>query len=428
MQQAMPLSVRLPNLIAILAIALMPQFAAAASKARFYDLRYKAQIQPQSGVIHMEMHLKGERLPSRIVLSIDPQRHRAFKSRDPLDIVGSTVSWRPQGKFARLEYDVVVNHERGRDHYDSYLTQDWAIFRGERLVPSARATAPRNLQSRATLDFVLPAGWSALTSYERTAGAPRTIDDPNRRFDRPQGWMIAGKLGTRSETIGDIHTIVASPEGESARRQDALAFLNWNLPHLAGIFRSLPPRLLIVSAGDPMWRGGLSAPGSLFVHSHLPLISENRTSTLLHELVHVAMGIHGDDRSDWIVEGFAEFYSIEVLRRSGGISKTRHDEAMQKLAAWATRAPDLFVENSSGAVTARAVMVMRNVDDEIRKATQGKASLDDVARELAQRRGKVSLELLQSIAARIAGQHVRALEQSSLTRSAISAPPDSPAP
>ena len=44
------------------------------------------------------------------------------------------------------------------------------------------------------------------------------------------------------------------------------------------------PRLLIVSAGDPMWRGGLSGPSSMFLHSDRPLISENRTSTLLHEL------------------------------------------------------------------------------------------------------------------------------------------------
>jgi hypothetical protein len=226
--------------------------------------------------------------------------------------------------------------------------------------------------------------------------------------------MIAGKLATRSETIGEIHTIFASPAGDAARRQDALAFLNWNLPQIASIFGTLPPRLLIVSAGDPMWRGGLSAPGSLFVHSRLPLISENRTSTLLHELIHVAMGIHGDATSDWIAEGLAEFYSLEVLRRSGGISKARHAEALQKLTDRGARAPDLFVAESSGAVTARAVTVLYRADEEIRRATHGKASLDDVARELAQRQGEVSLQLLQSISAQIAGRRVQSLERGSL--------------
>ena len=326
----MPTAARLLLQIATLSLALAPQFVTAASKERFYDLRYKAQIVPQSGIIHMEVHLTGERLPSRVVLSIDPQRYRTFESTDALEITAETVTWRPRGKFSRLEYDFVVDHERGRDRYDSYLTQDWAIFRGDRLVPRARATAPRSLQSRATLDFSMPAGWSALTSYERTAGERRGIDDKTRRFDRPEGWMIAGKLGTRSETIAGTHAIVASPAGESARRQDALAFLNWNLPHLDRVFGSLPSRLLIVSAGDPMWRGGLSAPGSLFVHSQLPLISENRTSTLLHELVHIAMGIHGDDTSDWIVEGFRGVLSnrspASLGRNQQGAPRRRHAE------------------------------------------------------------------------------------------------------
>jgi hypothetical protein len=388
---------------------------AAVPKERFYDLHYRAQFLPQNGTIHVELHLRGERLPSKIVLSINPQRHRSFTSTEPLEINGLTVTWQPRGKFSRLAYDFVVNHERSPEHFDSLMTRDWALFRGDNMVPRARVTARRNLQSRATLEFVLPEGWSAITPYERESGEPRLIDDKTRRFDRPAGWMIAGKLGTRSETIADIHTIIASPAGENVRRQDMLAFLNWNLPQLAGIFRSFPPRLLIVSAGDPMWRGGLSAPASLFVHSHRPLISENRTSTLLHELVHVAMGIRGNEESDWIVEGFAEFYSIEALHRSGGISEARYEQALQKLTTWASRAPGLFVKVSSGEVTARAVVTLKRADAEIRKLTGGKASLDDVARELAQRQGEVNLELLQSIAAKVAGRRVQALERSNLS-------------
>jgi predicted metalloprotease with PDZ domain len=402
--------------LTIVSVSAVPYSDAVAAE-HFYDLRYKAQILPQEGKIRVEMHLSGERLPSEIVLAIDPQRYKAFTSTDSLQVTSNSVTWQPRGKFAKLTYEFVVNSERGREHYDSFMTSDWAIFRGDRLVPRARVTARRNMQSRAVLEFVLPPGWSALTPYERTAGEPRVIDDKSRRFDRPEGWMIAGRLGTRSETIAGIHTIIASPESENVRRQDALAFLNWNLPQLASVFKSsMPGRVLIVSAGDPMWRGGLSAPGSLFLHADRPLISENRTSTLLHELVHVAMGINGGHDSDWIVEGFAEFYSMEILRRSGGISQIRYDDAMQKLGAWGARAPDLFVEHSSGAVTARAVTVLRNVDIDIRKATANRASLDDVARELAQAKGEVSLELLQAVAAKVAGHRVAVLERAALMK------------
>jgi predicted metalloprotease with PDZ domain len=179
----------------------------------------------------------------------------------------------------------------------------------------------------------------------------------------------------------------------------------------------LPPRLLIVSAGDPMWRGGLSGPASVFVHSDRPLISENRTSTLLHELVHVALGIRGDEESDWIVEGLAEYYSLETLRRSGSISAQRHKEALHRLGRWAQRSTTLFAKNSTGATTARAVMALRAADAEIRGATGGKASLDDVARKLAGERGMVSLVRLQKAAQEVAGRPLHSLEREQLSKS-----------
>jgi hypothetical protein len=388
---------------------------AAAAGVRQYNAHYLAEIRPQTGTIHVELKLAGERLPRKIVLHIDPKRHRAMTSTDPLEITDTTVTWHPHGKFSRLNYDFVINHERAPGRYDSLLTNDWTVFRGDKLVPRAAVTAVRGLESHATLEFVLPQGWAVITPYGPTNAKILRVDDPRRRFDRPEGWILAGKLGSRAELIGGIQTLVAAPTGENARRQDMLAFLNWNLPHLAGVFPTFPKRLLIVSAGDPMWRGGLSGPASLFLHSGRPLISENRTSALLHELVHVAMGIYGDAESDWIAEGFAEFYSLETLRRSGGIGKQRYAEAMAKLAKWGKHAPSLFGSESSGMRTARAVITLKAADDEIRSLTAGRASLDDVARELAEQQGEVSLERLQAVAAKVAGHPLKSLERSKLT-------------
>ncbi|HEY4367382.1 MAG TPA: hypothetical protein VGN07_09145 [Steroidobacteraceae bacterium] len=389
-------------------------------KPAYYEAQYRAEIRPDAGTIHVELQLSGERLPRKIVWQMDPKRYRAIAASEstagPLDINGHLVTWRPRGKSAHLSYDYVVNHERAPGHYDSLLTADWALFRGDNLVPRAKVTARRGLESRATLEFVLPADWTALSAYPGSAKRFR-IEDPMRRFDRPAGWMIAGKLGDRVETIAGVHTIVAAPAGNSTRRQDMLAFLNWNLPQLLTILPTFPKRILIVSAGDPMWRGGLSGPASLFMHSDRPLISENRTSTLLHELVHVGMGIRGDAESDWIVEGFAEFYSIETLRRSGGISEKRYQAAMRKLDRWGERAPNLLVAQSSGAVTARAVMTLKAADEEIRKLSDGRASLDDVARDLANQHEEVSLGLLQTLAAKHAGQPLKSLERGKLTGS-----------
>ena len=388
-----------------------------------YQAEYHAQLQPDAGVIAVELKLSGEKLPSRIVFTIDPQRHREFSSTDPLQVEGDQATWRPRGNFSRLKFQFVVNHARGKGHYDSYMTKDWALFRGDKMAPRARVTARRGLESTATLHFTAPQGWTVITPYAPVGEHRYGFDNPQRRFDRPEGWMLAGKIGTRGETIKGVQTIIAAPSGDKARKQDTLAFLNWNLPPLLEVFPQFPRRILIVRAGDPMWRGGLSGPASMFLHSDRPLISENRTSTVLHELVHIAMGVSADDESDWIVEGLAEYYSLELLRRSGGVSERRHAEAMKRLASWAAEAPTLFGKRSNGPMTARAVLAFKATDDEIRALTKDKKSLDDVARRLAAEGGEIGLERLQKIGADVAGRPLRSLERTQLMKSGVAPAP-----
>jgi len=404
-------------LTALLAIAsLATTNVASAAKIAYYDAIYRASFKP--GVEHaaVELELKGEQLPSKVVLRADAGRYRNFRSNQPLEVGAKEIVWRPQGKQSSLRYEFTVKHQRSSGSYDSYISRDWALFRGDKLTPSTRVTAARNLHSRTTLEFVLPDGWSVVTPYVSAGERSFRIEDPTRRFDEPAGWMLVGKIGVRSERIQQVNAVIAAPEGESARRQDALAFINWNLPKLLDVFPDFPKRLLIVSAGDPMWRGGLSGPASIFLHSERPLISENRTSPLLHELVHVALGIRGDHESDWIVEGLAEFYSVQTLRRSGGIGQKRYEQAMDNLKRWARRAPTLFAESSTGPTTARAVLVFQQVDAEIRSLTGGAASLDDVARRLAADRGEVSLIQLQEIAQQVAGKPLQSLQRERLTK------------
>jgi len=386
----------------------------AADPSRSYDVTYRVDLRPQSGTAHVTLALEGDRLPSRLTFSIEPRRHRDFRSKARVESQPGTVTWYPEPGNAILEFDFGVDHQLASGSFDSRMTRDTALFRGDRLIPAVSVRAARNLAARTTLEFVLPDGWSVATPYAELQPGRFRIEQEGRRFDRPVGWMLAGRIGSRQEAIGGISTTVAAPIGDDARRQDTLAFLNWNLPYLARVFPDFPRRLLIVLAGDPMFRGGLSGPGSLFLHAERPLISENRTSTLLHELTHVAMGIRGDPESDWIVEGFAEYYSLETLRRSGGISERRYREAVARQGNWGRRAPNLFVSDSTGPVTARAVTVLAAADAEIRQATGDKASLDDVARELARHRGTVSLAMLQSLAAKAAGRPVQALGREQL--------------
>jgi len=112
----------------------------------------------------------------------------------------------------------------------------------------------------------------------------------------------------------------------------------------------------------------------------------------LHEVMHTALAIRATDGFDWITEGLAEYYSIELLRRGHAISRQRAERALQQQAAWAKRAKTLCAPASTGATTARAVVLFRQLDREIANASQGDHNLDSILPEIAGQR--VSLDVL----------------------------------
>ena len=403
-----------PLLLSLLVATCCYLSTLSASAAEPFELTYRAEISPETGMAEVSVELEGQALPKRLVLHFDDERHSDIRSDDPLERNGDDIVWKPAGDRASLHYQFKINEQKTSGSFDSRITEDWAILRSDKLIPPISATMDKGVRSKAYLQLELPEEWSAALPYQEVGEARFAIKDPGRRFKRPKGWMILGHIGSRQDIIAGVNTKVAAPLGENIRRQDTLAFLNWNLPYIKEVFPGFPDYLLVVSAGNPMWRGGLSGTRSLFMHADRPLISGNRTSSLIHELVHVATGIRGDKQSDWIVEGLAEFYALEILRRSGGISQRRFDEAMAGLSKWGREAPTLLVKRSSGPVTARAATVMLEVDREIRAATDNQASIDDVARGLAKKRGRVSLARFRELAEKVAGKPLESLRLENL--------------
>jgi len=269
------------------------------------------------------------------------------------------------------------------------------------------------------MSFRLPSTWSAITEYS-SRSTPIRVQTAGRRLAQPTGWIAVGKLGVRRETIAGARVAVAAPEGQDVRRMDILALLNWTLPELQRILPEPMDRLTIVSAGAPMWRGGLSAPASLVLHADRPLISENATSTLLHEVMHTALGIRSKDGFDWIVEGLAEFYSIELLRRGLAISEDRYLTALEDQAKWSEKAKSLCGRASGGPRTALAVTVFVGLDAEIRSRTGGDASIDDLLRELMQADARADADLLRSLVKKLTGKESSVLRTDRLAGCVIS--------
>lgn len=378
-----------------------------------YGLDYTVRFVPETGLAQVTIKLTpGTGAVRQLALTMPEARYTEVRGDGKLTRKGSTVTWvPPRDAPGSLRFNYRVDKQRRNGGYDARMTADWVIVRGDHLFPSARIRATAGAESRARLRFLMPEGWTNVdTAFPRDSDRRYfAVDNPERSFDRPIGWIIAGSVGIRRENIGDTHVSVAGPKGYVVRRNDMLAFFNGLIPEFEAAFGKLPPKILIVSAGDPMWRGGLSGPHSMFIHADRPLISENGTSTLTHELVHVITRIRGADADDWITEGLAEYYAIEMLRRAGLLSETRAERAQAWMVNHGRAVKSLGHDRSSGPRTARAVQLFRELDAEIRKGSGGKHDLDDLVRALIPMR-VVSREDLREQVQKLTGKPSRVLD------------------
>jgi len=346
-------------------------------KLREYSLHYTLKPDPTASRVRVVLRLtQPGNLLRELSFPLD-ERLSDVEGDGKVAFRDGIVHWQPAADGGELTWWITVLSERGSGAYDALLTGDWGVFRAEDVIPRARTRTLKGAESRTTMTFDLPAGWTAVSEYSAVS-TPVVVDRPERRFDEPAGWIAMGRLGVRRETLAGVRVAIAGPEGHDVRRMDMLALLSWTLPELVAILPSKFPRLTIVSASDPMWRGGLSAPASLFIHSDRPMISENSTSSLLHELMHVAMPINNRQGYDWIAEGLAEYYSIELLRRGMAITEERAVFAFERQAEWSKEADALCSESSTGPTTALAVTLFKQLNDEMSLQTDGGATLDSL--------------------------------------------------
>ena len=396
--------------LALLALAaLLPALAAARPS---YDLDFHVTFHPAEGVAAVT--IRTEPKDGRLVhadFRMDPARYTNIEGDGEITHADGRTLWVPPEDGGEFRYRYRIDHKRGSGGYDARITADWAILRGDDLFPPATTRTTRSADSRARLRFTLPEGWNTADCQYRlnTAKTAYVIVNPKRRFDRPTGWIIAGDLGVRREDIGRMHVSVAAPRGVAYPRLEILGYINATAPELEQL-GELPSKLLVVGGADPMWRGGLSAPRSLWMHADRPLISENGTSSLLHELFHVVTGIRGADDEDWIAEGLAEYYSVELLHRAGLVSDTRRDRTLDWMRQHGARIKTLRARDSSGRRTARAVALFADLDRELGKA--GTHSLDDVVRTLHGLQRRVSVDDLREAAREAAGRDLPMLATS----------------
>ncbi len=375
-------------------------------------MKYRLAFLPKEDTATIRIAIDKGRLLRRMEFPNLPNRYSNIEANGDLSVTPERVIWKLPDESAWLTMTVKVSHAKQPNVYDAKMTEDWAIFRGDDLFPSAVTEEVPGAYAIATLEVALPEGWSSIeTGWARKRGNTFRIDNPDRLYDRPVGWMIAGDLGTRRSKIGKTTLAVSAPKGAALKRMEVLTFLNFVWPEVRKAFGQVPRKLLIVGMGDPMWRGGLSASNSLFLHAERPLVSENGTSPLIHELTHMVTRIRAgkseQSSDDWIAEGLAEYYSFELLYRAGGMTKDRRKAIIAKLRKWGEGVASLRERASKGPVTARAVVWIDELDREIRRRRSGDASIDNVTRDLMKLR-KVSLADMKASVEALIGENVAA--------------------
>ena len=355
----------------------------------------------------------------RVAFPYDPERFEDFSvTSGELEVDDDRVTWEPANQDAALSYNVKITRARQNSNqeesYDALMTDDWALFRGERITPRMRVTTRDGAESVAVLKLVPPEGWSVNTAWpiDQTDAREHVylLDDPDRPFDRPRGWFIMGRLATQRAHVGS-HTLfsISAPLNSGVDRMGWVALVSLVWPELEKAFGTVPQKMLMVSGDDPLWRGGLSGPNSFFFHSSRRAISENGTSPLFHELTHVITRISGDFNDDWIAEGLAEFYGIELLYRAGAYDDELRAEVLGNLMEWGGTSQKLRARNSTGKITARSALVFDALDKEIKQESAGRESLDAVIRLLMVKR-RVSLADLRTAYTEVTGGNSVVLE------------------
>jgi hypothetical protein len=306
-----------------------------------------------------------------------------------LDWQGRTLTWTPGGPYAHLEYTIAVDKHRPADgpRFDSHAENTWIATRARHLFPQinvhVRAGA-EHARSRARLIFELPKGWTSVATGERLEPNVYSVDEPGKRMERPRGWFLLGDATADTRHIAGMAVTVAKAPGSDLDAQRLFRFYERTIPLLAPMLGTPPDRLLVVSAPDPMWHGGISGEDSFYVSSRLPIRSRDRTSTYLHELVHVWQPFRpvGDGR--WVSEGLAEYYSLLIQRRAGLLSAAGFARGVELFARHGRWDIDLSRTTEPAALNNSAPLVLHWLDTEIARVTDGKKSLDDVVRRLAE--------------------------------------------
>ncbi len=396
--------------IAVAALLCQRSLTATAASKETFSIDYIVTVSAKTPeVAHVRWELAGIEEIKNLTLRFPASRLKALHGSGTFRPIAGGVLWEPGGPYAHLTYQIDIAHVRGQHgRYDSYAGRDWVVTRAHDLFPridivsDPEHPAPK---SRARLIFRLPPGWRSAAALTTLGPDVYRLDEPGKILDRPRGWFALGKFTLHRQEIASTMVQVGCMPGSALHAPELFHFLGGGLPALQKLLLADPQTLLLVSAPDPMWHGGISAEHSFYMHAGRPLRTPDKTSPWLHEIFHVLQPYKPAADADWIEEGLAEFYSLELQRRAGLLDSADYTRALGYFERFGQWHVDLTQQQDNAATNNSAPLVMYAIDQRIQHATAGKKRLDDVVTELARQGGDVDTARFLHTVNRISGKN-----------------------
>jgi predicted metalloprotease with PDZ domain len=398
-----------------LGLALLPAARTSAGDRPTYSVDYVVSIRRRDpGRAHVRWLLAGIDEIAGFRLVFRDGRTTKVQGTGSLVWEGRTLRWKPGGPYAHLTYTVDIDRRRPANgpHFDSHADATWIATRAVHLFPEIHVTfhaGKTHAHSRARLIFHLPPGWRSAAAGEPLGEGQYVVHEPGKRLDRPRGWYLLGRITRHTRTFAGATVTIAIAPGSTLDLRRLVRLYRHTFPLMKALLGPPPPRLLVVSAPDPMWHGGLSGEDSFFVNGHIPIRSPDKTSTYLHELFHCWQPFHpvGDGR--WVSEGLAEYYSLVLPHRAGRMSDASFARGIALFARYGRWGVDLSRTTEAAAFNNSGPLVMHWIDHEIARASGGAHHLDDVVRRLAEEGGGLTTARFQAAVSAAAGEDLAPL-------------------
>lgn len=193
----------------------------------------------------------------------------------------------------------------------AHVGADFALFKAESaaLAYSYRFYEGVVVRNVTTVRLVPPAGWQEAAPWRSIGKGEYALAGSEAA---PRGFVVMGPFRKVTDIPVDGRVFRHVQLGaEPTFTPDLRAYFEGATPYYRAVYGRSPAYVLIVSAPDPMFRGGLGATDSLYVHETADL------RTLAHEYAHVHQRFGTEERvglsSMWLAEGDADWHGALSL-------------------------------------------------------------------------------------------------------------------